>query len=78
MDNRGPQLEAVVGFFLALSWITVGLRCWVRIKLVKAFAIDDWFCLITLVSHSASSEYSTFHGGFYIHVSSDVHRKRPV
>jgi len=76
MDDRGPQLEAVVGFFLALSWITVALRCWVRIKLVKAFAIDDWLCLVTLVSQSASSTDSTFNDSLRNYVSREACRKR--
>lgn len=50
MDNRAPQVEAVIIIFLILSWVSVTLRCWVRTKIIKAFAYDDWLTLISLVS----------------------------
>lgn len=48
MEDRGPELLAVVLLFLILSWLTVLTRCWVRIRMVKAFAIDDWLLVTTL------------------------------
>jgi hypothetical protein len=50
IENRGPQLIGVIILFLALSWIAVPLRMWVRIKIIKSFALDDWLTLVTLVS----------------------------
>jgi len=47
--NLGPQLDAVVLLFLILSWITVLLRCYVRIRIIKSFSVDDYLILITLV-----------------------------
>jgi hypothetical protein len=49
MDDRGPELLGVIITFLALSWITVLARCYVRVLMIKAFAIDDWLILLTLV-----------------------------
>lgn len=46
--NRGPELEGTIILFLALSWVTVVLRCYVRIRMIKCFAIDDYLTLITL------------------------------
>lgn len=34
---------------LALSWFTIALRVWVRIR-VEAFGLDDWLMCIGLVS----------------------------
>lgn len=44
------QLLAVLITFLLLDSFFVGLRCWVRIKLVKAFGLDDWFMAIAMVN----------------------------
>jgi hypothetical protein len=49
MDNRGSELLAVVILFLVLSWLSVLARCWVRIKMIKAFALDDWLLLGSLL-----------------------------
>jgi len=48
-QNLGPKLDAVVILFVTLSWITVMLRCYVRLKLIKCFSVDDYLILITLV-----------------------------
>jgi hypothetical protein len=47
-DNRGPEMEIVIISFLVLSWVTVLARCWVRIRMIKAFALDDWLTVLTL------------------------------
>lgn len=49
IENQGPQVEAVAILFLALAWITVGLRCYVKIFMTKLFKIDDWLALASLV-----------------------------
>jgi hypothetical protein len=57
--DRGPQVSAVVGLFLALSTIGVLLRCYCRIVVVKAFGLDDWFAVIAWVSYiTANSRVS--------------------
>ncbi|TID24867.1 hypothetical protein E6O75_ATG04072 [Venturia nashicola] len=48
MDNRGPEVRIVIISFLAVSWVTVLARCWVRLKMIKAFALDDWLTFLTL------------------------------
>lgn len=49
IENRGPEVEAVAVTFLVLSWVAVGLRCYVRLFMKKLFRIDDWLALISLV-----------------------------
>ncbi len=52
--DRGPQVSAVVGLFLALSTIGIILRCYCRAVVVKAFGLDDWFAVIAWVSYIAA------------------------
>jgi len=47
--GRGPQVEGVAGFFLALSTITILLRCYCRALVVKSFGVDDWSALVAWV-----------------------------
>ncbi|KAF3035053.1 hypothetical protein E8E11_003338 [Didymella keratinophila] len=42
IPNRGPELIGVNIAFLATAIIANLLRCIVRVKMVKAFGIDDW------------------------------------
>lgn len=55
MESRGPEILAVIVLFLVLSWLTVLARCWVRVKMIKAFALDDWLLLVTLLLFSIYS-----------------------
>jgi len=48
-DYRGPDIKAVAILFLTLTWISVSLRCYVRVFLTKLFRIDDWLAVATLV-----------------------------
>jgi hypothetical protein len=48
-ENRGPQVSGVAGLFLALSTLTILLRCYCRALVVKNFGIDDWSCLVAWV-----------------------------
>lgn len=50
--DRGPQVSAVAGLFLALSTIGIILRCYCRAIVVKAFGLDDWFAVIAWVSYT--------------------------
>lgn len=47
--GRGPAVAGVAGFFVALATITVVLRCYCRVIVVKQFGLDDWFTLISWV-----------------------------
>lgn len=49
MQDRGAEVAAVAITFLILSWITVGLRCYVRTVIVKGFGLDDKVMVLTLV-----------------------------
>ena len=55
MDNadyyNGSQLVAISVTFLVLTYLSVILRCFVRIKITKAFNMDDWFMLVAQVSN---------------------------
>jgi len=48
MEDRSSQITGVMVLFLTLAWIAVPLRCWVRIKITKSFAVDDWLTIISL------------------------------
>jgi hypothetical protein len=42
VPNRGPELFAVNVAFVAVAILAYSLRCFVRLKMVKAFGLDDW------------------------------------
>jgi len=50
MDDRSHEVLAVAILFLVTSWITVGLRVYVRAGMLKTFGSDDWAMVATLVS----------------------------
>ena len=50
-NSRDPLVIGVITLLLALSWITVPLRVYVRARMIKWFAIDDWMAVVTLVSN---------------------------
>jgi hypothetical protein len=47
--ERSADIKAVAILFLTLSWISVSLRCYVRLFLKKIFRVDDWLAVATLV-----------------------------
>lgn len=49
-DNRGPELVAIMATFLVLTWVSVVLRCFVRIQITKAFEADDWLMVTSQVN----------------------------
>lgn len=49
VENRGPQLLAVILTLLVFAFTATLLRCYVRIKLVKAFGLDDYLMVAALV-----------------------------
>lgn len=48
-DNRGPQLLSVNIAFGIVAVITVLLRSYTRVFVVKAFGPDDWFMAVATV-----------------------------
>jgi hypothetical protein len=53
IPNRGPQLLGVNIAFLAAAVIANALRCYVRVRMVKAFGMDDWFMVGSTVSSAS-------------------------
>lgn len=49
MEGRSDQVLAVALLFISLTWLTVGMRCYVRIGMLKSFGYDDWMMLATQV-----------------------------
>lgn len=68
--DRGPQVSAVAGLFLALSTIGIILRCYCRAFVVKAFGMDDWFAVLAWVSYIIPPPI--------VHVSRNADNKRQV
>jgi hypothetical protein len=54
VPNRGPELQAVGYVLLILAFITLTLRCYVRVFLVKSFGLDDWAMLVAMVRSSTN------------------------
>lgn len=52
IENRGPELTAVCATFVTTTVIAVALRCYVRLRIVRNFGIDDWVMVGALVSVS--------------------------
>ncbi|KAH1531878.1 hypothetical protein KXX61_003147, partial [Aspergillus fumigatus] len=42
LNGRSEAIVAATSVFLALSLVTVCLRCFVRARVVRAFGLDDW------------------------------------
>lgn len=52
MDDRHQEVLAVAALFFVLTWVTVGLRCYVRGFMMKTWGADDYYMLATLVCFS--------------------------
>lgn len=48
MEDKSQSIFAVAGTFLAISWIIVILRCYVRLTLTR-WGVDDLTMVVTLV-----------------------------
>lgn len=48
-DYNGNALIIVCTIFLALTYLSVGLRVFVRIKILKTFSLDDWLMIVAQV-----------------------------
>jgi hypothetical protein len=49
IDDRSPEVFAVAILFFVLTWLTVGLRVYVRAILMKTWGKDDWYMVAALV-----------------------------
>lgn len=59
VGGRGPELVGTIGLFLALSSITVLLRVYCRLIVIKNFGMDDWFAVIGWVLFCVYSAFAT-------------------
>ncbi|KAL7941093.1 hypothetical protein V8C42DRAFT_335763 [Trichoderma barbatum] len=50
VETRGPQLLAVILVLLVFAFTAILLRCYVRIRLVKAFGVDDYLMVFAMIS----------------------------
>jgi hypothetical protein len=49
MEDRSQQVLAVGISFIALAWISVAIRVYVRAIMQRFFGMDDWLMVLTLV-----------------------------
>ncbi|OAX78885.1 hypothetical protein ACJ72_06803 [Emergomyces africanus] len=64
MGDKAPSIIGVISSFLAVSWIVVGLRCYVRVNLSR-WGVDDLLVVFALLIYSAFGAmliYATKHG----------------
>jgi hypothetical protein len=52
-DDRGPEMFDVTLSLLVVSTVTVAMRCYVRIVILKSFRIEDYMALATMVRLSS-------------------------
>ena len=51
-DRSAPIWGVGIAFFI-ITWISVGLRIWVRAGMIKSFGPDDWTMLGTQLLNTA-------------------------
>ncbi|OAG18772.1 hypothetical protein CC77DRAFT_965771 [Alternaria alternata] len=49
-EDRSGEFTGVLGFFICICTLLVLLRCYCKLVIVKNFAADDYFSVLTLVS----------------------------
>ncbi|KAH7123585.1 integral membrane protein [Dendryphion nanum] len=71
-DDLGPTLVAVCWVFAALAFVVIAVRCFVRLRIVQRFNIDDWFILLTYALALGNSAFCTVavHFGLGQHLTS--------
>ncbi|KAF3004342.1 hypothetical protein E8E13_009559 [Curvularia kusanoi] len=65
IPNRGPELIGVNIAFMATAIIANALRCIVRVKMVKAFGVDDWLMVAStlfFIGYGVSSNIGAHYG----------------
>lgn len=56
IENRGPELFAVGIALVTTAAVSILLRCYVRIFLVRNFGFDDWSMIFAMVWGSFRSD----------------------
>ncbi|KUJ14592.1 uncharacterized protein LY89DRAFT_752697 [Mollisia scopiformis] len=57
LDYNGNHLTITVAIFLSLTYISVLLRCYVRVRITRAFQLDDWLMLASLAVFKCSCAF---------------------
>lgn len=55
VETRGPELLVITAVMLAFSIVSIVLRVYVRLGMVKAFGLDDWFMVAAAVCRQRHS-----------------------
>jgi hypothetical protein len=50
--QHAQSILTVCAVFLGTAWITVGLRLWTRVRIVRAVGWDDGWMLVSIVSEN--------------------------
>lgn len=64
-SGRGPQVLGIYAFFVALTSLTMILRVYARVYLVKIFGLDDWTAIVgwaLFIAHAGFAIAGTYHG----------------
>lgn len=48
--SRGPQMEAVIYSFLGICLVSVSLRCYTMLAIMKRFSLEDYLAVAAMVS----------------------------
>lgn len=56
-DSRVPNVIAMVAGTLVIGTLVTVARFYTRIFIVKSLGIDDWFALLSLVSHQEATRH---------------------
>jgi hypothetical protein len=59
IPDRGPELLGVNIAFLATAVVANALRCYVRLRMVKAFGLDDWLMVGSTVRLPSLPQHAT-------------------
>ncbi|KAF2132037.1 hypothetical protein P153DRAFT_364488 [Dothidotthia symphoricarpi CBS 119687] len=65
IPNRGPQLLAVDIAFVVMAVVSNIMRCFVRVRMVKVFGLDDWLMVLAtlvFVLYASSSMVGVHYG----------------
>jgi len=52
-DDRSAEVRAIGIVFLVIPLLSVLARCYVRICMIKNFAVDDWLAVVCMVFTAA-------------------------
>lgn len=58
MTDRSVEVKAVAATFVSIACVTVILRCYVRLRIVRSFGWDDGVMVIAMVCFSDGALFS--------------------